>query len=157
MGFLKDQLGLDRKKIELIIAGSLALIFISAAMTTFKKVGKKPRGEKPAVEKVKNPAAPRVDYDVLNEKFSAMEWKRDPFQIGIVRTGETSYDSLTGIIWDENMPMAIFGERFLRGGDEVSNYKILRVKKEAVILTDGNLIYELRIGQSLADLVDDVD
>lgn len=143
---------MDKKKIEFIATILLIAVFIVVLSRSLLSMRRK-YAELAPLPKAKAAFQQAQGFDNLNNKFNAMNWARDPFGLIVIEAGNTSYcDSLRGIIWDPESSQAIFGNRFLKTGDKIKGYKILEIKRERVTLTDGILLYELRVGQSLSDL-----
>jgi len=88
-------------------------------------------------------------YNALEEQAKPLELKRDPFMaVPIVseKTLQSGVD-LTGIIWDENKPLAIIDGEIVKKGSNVNGKTIVEIKKDRVILSDGKIFTELRLDQ----------
>lgn len=85
------------------------------------------------------------------ERFSV---KRDPFAFdlpappqsnGARRLKETPLPQLTGILWDDVNPIAIFGARSVGVGEVVAGGTVLSIQRRRVILTRGGQRHELEL------------
>lgn len=72
-----------------------------------------------------------------------LDWKRDPFMPAGSSAGASIPLSLTGIVWDEKMPIAMVNDRVLRNGDEIDGYKVVQIKPSSVVLSSGQETFEL--------------
>jgi len=82
--------------------------------------------------------------------------RRDPF-VSLVRDGrlvatipgtrlESSRPKLSGILWDPGgQSIAIINEEEVRVGDTVIGYKVLEIREDAVVLTNGGVPMILEI------------
>ena len=90
------------------------------------------------------------------ERFSV---KRDPFAFappapqsnGARRLKETPLPQLTGILWDDVNPIAIFGARPVGVGEVVAGATILSIQPQRVILMRGGKRHELRLWKKSSD------
>jgi len=144
---------MNKKKIELIITAFLVVFLIFFLLNGIKK-GKERKSPKVSKRKVESFNLPvKNSFDPLDNKFNQMEWIRDPFKIAVVTLSRAGHSGhLKGIIWDALQPVAIFGDRLLEVGDRIKGFKILEIKNESVILSDGKTIFGLEMGESLEDL-----
>ncbi len=69
---------------------------------------------------------------------------RDPFSLG-EESASLADLSLIGILWDESYPQAIINGEIVKAGDNVNNNKVLEIKKDRVILSDGKKKVELKL------------
>jgi hypothetical protein len=78
------------------------------------------------------------------------EIKRDPFLPSYMRLEARTSDvytceelgfSLSGIVWDPKNPVAIINGEVMHVGDSVDGKKILEIKKDRVILGEGEARY----------------
>lgn len=144
---------MKKEKIQLIITGILVVILISAVINLISKGFKKTK-KITAIASAKPVGKKGLGlYERLNDKFAQMGWRNNSFDANVIKVvGARSEGYLKGVLWDLRDPTAIFGDRFLKRGDRIWEYRILKVKEESVILSDGEKIYELLLGQSLDDL-----
>lgn len=141
---------MDKKKIEIIAGGFLIIVFFFIVLSNLK--GGKKEIYRQNISRVlkENTSFKNIDYESLNEKFDRMPWRKNPFGINTIKPKKISRSvSLQGILWDPVSAAVIFGDMFLKIGDKIEDYEILNIKEESVVLTDGELVYELRVGQSL--------
>jgi len=54
---------------------------------------------------------------------------------------------LTGILWDEEQPVAIIDGVITKIGDKISRGEVVKIEKEKVILDNGINQYELELGR----------
>ena len=88
-------------------------------------------------------------YNLLEQQSKSIELKRDPF-ISVPIVSEKSLHpeiSLTGILWDKAKPLAIIDGNVVKKGQRVGNKTIVEIKQDRVILSDGQVISEIRLGQ----------
>jgi hypothetical protein len=88
-------------------------------------------------------------YNLLEQQSKSVELKRDPFVASpiVSETSLHSEISLTGILWDKLKPLAIIDGNVVRKGQRVGNKTIMDIKQDRVILSDGQIISEIRLGQ----------
>lgn len=143
---------LDKKKIEIAVAAAGVLILIFGIISVVSKNKKKSRPQHfSSATKAVSSLAEKFDYAALNEKFSAIDWARDPFSLVTIKAHDLGATAvLTGIVWDADSPIAVFGDRFVKAGEEIQRYRILEIKQGTVMLSDGEAIYELRVGDALS-------
>ena len=87
-------------------------------------------------------------YKRLEAETKDIELKRDPFfSSGIITSTAKAITDvhLSGILWDENAPLAMIDDTPVGIGDKAGAYTILEIHKDRVILTDGTKDYELRL------------
>ena len=144
---------MDKKKKYLIYAlsGSLLLVLILLISGVFKKNRRILGGSQSTAQAEE--ARVLGHYYELDQRFKGIGWERDPFGMIVVNTrtlGGSSY--LKGIIWDDVAPIAIFGSALLKAGEKFDGYTVLDIRKESVILSDGEFIYELKLEESIEDI-----
>jgi len=54
---------------------------------------------------------------------------------------------LTGILWDEEQPVAVIDGVIAKVGDKISRGEVIKIEKEKVILDNGINQYELELGR----------
>lgn len=88
-------------------------------------------------------------YNLLEQQSKSMELKRDPFTAVPIISEKTlqSGVDLTGILWDKDRPLAIIDGEIVKKGARVANKTIVEIKKDRVILSDGQMLTELRLEQ----------
>lgn len=152
---------MDKKRLEIIITLALVPVLIFAwagAFSFMRKRSAKPK-PKPAVS-LSNVSAPAPPAAAIPLPAAAApvaanppeedggEWQRDPFSgknYAPVSSGGGVKLQLSGIIWDAKKPYALFGEEVVREGDTLAGYKIAKINKNSVIVTDGVRDSELRM------------
>jgi hypothetical protein len=148
-----------RKKdlMQLGVTGILVIVLILVLGNASKKAGKRnlknvlPMAlesaavSSPEVNKLQN----RSLYDTLEQQVKSIELKRDPFTaVPIVseKVPQSGVD-LTGILWDKDKPLAIIDGEVVKKGERVGSKTIIDIKKDRVILSDGAVFSELKLGQ----------
>ena len=72
------------------------------------------------------------------------EWGRNPFLLS-ERVMALSGFNLMGILWDEASPTAIINDTVVGINDSIEGSRVVDIKKDRVILTDGKNTVELRL------------
>ncbi len=76
-------------------------------------------------------------------------WGRDPFIRGAAGgwTGPGAVGGLvlSGIVWDETLPIAIINSKVMKVGDEISGIKITRISPNSVFVKTGEETVEIPI------------
>lgn len=87
-------------------------------------------------------------YKKLEEEAGDLTLKRDPFFEVSIMSEKTSIShmKLGGIIWDESAPLAMIDDTAVGKGDRISDYIVVDIKKDSVILSDGTQEHTLRMG-----------
>jgi len=70
-------------------------------------------------------------------------WPHDPF-VRQMRPS-TKNIKLTGIVWDELMPIAIVNGETFKVGESIEGYEIVRIKSSSVIFRCGSETFELQL------------
>lgn len=96
--------------------------------------------------------AEKSNYDKLGQKAEEIMFKREPF-FEIAVTRPSKQPKLMGIIWDQDKPAALFDDRVLFVGGEISGYKIVDIKKDSATLSDGEQNIEVSIGEHLPQIL----
>ena len=148
-----------RKKdlIQLGIIGILVIVLILALGNLSKTTRK--RNLKNVLPKAVNLAgvsSSQIDktdsrslYAVLEQQSKSIELKRDPFTAAPI-TSEKVLQSgvdLTGILWDQDKPLAIIDGEIVKKGAHVGNKTIIDIKRDRVIFSDGVILSELKLEQ----------
>ncbi|MEW5924378.1 MAG: hypothetical protein AB1746_10355, partial [Candidatus Zixiibacteriota bacterium] len=87
------------------------------------------------------------------EKYTALEWGRDPFYHGQeqakphVATANSPVWTLGGILYDINSPSAIINKKIVRDGDIINGARVVQIEKESVILDKDGLQFTLTIAK----------
>ncbi|PKK82909.1 MAG: hypothetical protein CVT49_11400 [candidate division Zixibacteria bacterium HGW-Zixibacteria-1] len=142
---------MDTKKRQRIIY----VIFIAAVIWgVYNLSGNKPRTQVDVPRPVAKLDAIRtgIKTESINiEKYSALEWGRDPFYRGpkhiiLSAVGVTQpVWTLSGILFDNNSPSAIINKKIVRGGDIINGARVVQVDKETVTLDKDGLQFTLTI------------
>lgn len=145
--------------IQLGITGVLVIVLILALGNVSKKSQRiRFRNSKNAGSKVIDPAAvsanPRKPqpesrdlYNLLEQRSNSIELKRDPFTAAPIISEKSLHSeiSLTGILWDKLKPLAIIDGNVVKKGQRVGNKTIMDIKRDRVILSDGQILSEIRL------------
>ncbi|MFH1354972.1 MAG: hypothetical protein ABIH19_02355 [Candidatus Omnitrophota bacterium] len=142
---------MDKKRIEIIITSALVLVFVLVWARTIK-VMKKRKTPKPKLASslivpqsasLAQPTASGVQ-DITPEEV--LSWGKCPFSGKVYSSVEkTSGVELSGIIWDEETPMAVINDKILLVGESIGQNTVLSIEKEKVTLSDGSKNTELRL------------
>ncbi|MBI5144441.1 MAG: hypothetical protein HZA30_05180 [Candidatus Omnitrophica bacterium] len=149
---------MDRKKLELIVTAVSVLIFIFMLSNSLKRKG--PRVEPSAPQTPAETSIARQPEFIFGVK-KEMEtkdiidpkrpWGRDPFILQEIAQGsldDISNLKLMGITAGEKArPMAIINNEIVSAGSEIGKFKVLKISKDRVIVSDGEKDYELKISQ----------
>jgi len=150
---------MDKKRIQLIITSILVVIFIFTWARTFKFLKKKKTPKpSPAVSVPSLPTPAKISSTLsevgvsLNKdkaKWEAdrkLEWGRCPFsgKIYTVEKGEAVDLNLSGIIWDEERPLALINNRVVGIGDKIGISTVVDITQDRVILNDGRKNFHLK-------------
>ena len=86
-------------------------------------------------------------YNLLEQQAKSIELKRDPFTAVPIMSEKISQSGvdLTGILWDKIKPLAIIDGEIVKIGSRVGNKTIVDIKRDRVILSDGAVIFELKL------------
>jgi len=151
---------MDKKRIEIILTGIFVVIFIfvwiNAIKTIKKKSKSKPSFSQPAAFMVNDKAveAKKVTTEVFpktnDERGSDddVSWTRCSFSGKFYTTQDSASElELMGILWDEVDPQAIINKEIFRCEDTIGKYRIVDIRKNKVILNDGEKNLELKLEQ----------
>jgi len=149
---------MDKKRIKIIAAAVLALVFIFAGANDIRAINKRKEAPRPVVtqavvpqtEKTSVIPAPPVKIKESRQDAGA-EWGRDPFS-GKTYTAASQSQRVTdlkidGIIWDPKEPLAMINGRVVKKGDNFKGNVIVDIKEDRVILNDGIQDFELKVGK----------
>ncbi|HBO96908.1 MAG TPA: hypothetical protein DE315_00390 [Candidatus Omnitrophica bacterium] len=132
-----------KDKIQLGITGVLVIILLLFLARAFEKK-KRPlpvkAKEVAADQKVKEPDL----YTRLEQEIKKMDFKRDPFSRQSLSDLEESQDlHLSGILWDEVNPTAIINDEIVAVGSRIQGGRVVDIRKDKVILEEGDYHIEL--------------
>lgn len=137
---------MEKKQKEIIVVGALAVVFIFAWANTFKFFGKRPKSMPSAAieslapdQTAREPAfKPEFKKEESDQAYNSIAWGRDPFSGKIYSSsGETVNLELQGIFWDQNAPQALIGDEIVSEGQIVGQYKVIKIYKDHVLVSDG--------------------
>ncbi len=136
---------MTKKKRDLIIAVVLVTLFMLSFLKNVVQRGSAARAALvSAVQEGPSPvdlqaAVTSLELVRQNERnlsaqeaFWEKEWGRDPF---FVLSGEASASAgliLSGIVWDEKMPIAMINEKVLKIGDVIEGYQLTAINPSSV-------------------------
>ena len=106
-----------------------------------------PAAEVPAskpVDAVSIPLQPSGDREAQRARAVRLAWTRDPFLRG-ARGGMMSGFTLSGILWDEEEPLAIINGQMLHVGDDIEGYQVTEILHDRVAISDGADSHQLQI------------
>jgi hypothetical protein len=155
---------MEKKKRDLIIAVALVSLFL--LLFVKNTLGRKAPAARvaPVAEAGLSPESVQASVSSLetirqNEKnLSAQEaywdkeWSRDPF---VPVGGETASATgaslvLSGVVWDEDSPIAMINEKVLKVGDVIEGYKIVKILPSSVVVeTSSGSTIEVQLFQAL--------
>ena len=139
--------------IEIGVIGILVVVLIFV----FGNAAKKLRGRNTARQKIvdlagQSPeAVDKIDsrslYNVLEQDAKSIELKRDPFTAApiISEKNMQSGFALTGILWDKIKPLAIIDGDVVKKGGRVGNKVVVEIKRDRVILSEGQELFEIKL------------
>jgi len=88
----------------------------------------------------------RISFEELEEEARNLEFGRDPFsKQQVISVSRSSYVNLSGIAWDEEFPTAIINGQIVGVGDEIGGYRVIEIRRNKVVLTDGLKDVELKL------------
>lgn len=138
-------MSMDKKQIEIVVTSILVVVLIAFIFWAMKKIK-----SKPAVDASMQQTLPVLPQSI--EPAAAprqpVSWKRCPFSGKIYADKPGNSDlRLAGVVWDEKNPQALINDRIVKEGDSIGNYKIMKIEKNRVIVTDGAKDTELLLWQ----------
>lgn len=152
--------------IELILTAILIIVLLFAVNNAIKRPKRsvpaavKPgvKNTPPAVDNISQTKAPQAamsvkpQYQLQEEESQSLELKRDPFSamapaVTKSQAAEASSITLSGILWDENNPLAIINNKVVKKADSVSGCRVVEIKQESVVLNDGTRDFEFKLGR----------
>ena len=138
---------MDKKLVQKIILAVLAVIFIISLFRFLSGQGKNPSREKTVP--VATASLPGQGVKPLAREDA--NWGRCPFSGRVYISSSASAKNidlkLTGILWEENKASALINNAIFKEGDEIGSYILFKIKKNSVIVSDGNKEIELKLGQ----------
>ncbi len=140
---------MDKKLIQKIILAALVVIFVILLFKFFSGQGKNPAPAKSALVAV---VPPQPGQKAKPAAVEDANWGRCPFSGRVyappVASSSKNIDlKLTGILWEENKASALINNSIFKEGDVIGSYTLFKIKKNSVILSDGDKEIELKLGQ----------
>jgi len=142
---------MSKNQIEIIITAGLAVIFVFAVSSSFKKVRKKLKGEKrvSVIKKIEESSQSKeegtllhIDQKIIDsqKKRALSDWGRDPFYSPEKK--EVVYKenvlSLKGIsIGKDKEGFAFINNQIVTVGDIIGGYKVVEIEQDKVLLKKG--------------------
>ena len=80
--------------------------------------------------------------EMQRDRMAAIEWDRDPFARSPAARPAAAL-TLSGILWDAQAPIAIVNGQMLRAGEEVDGFRVVEIRQDHVIITDGTQTLQL--------------
>ncbi len=98
-----------------------------------------------AVSSVQQSGIPKGElWKKLQEDGKALKMKRDPFT-GISFVPLQKNETLSGILWSKEHPLAIINEAIVKVGDKIGVSTVMDIRQDSVIISDGVKETELRL------------
>lgn len=151
-------------QLGVIAFAAVALVVLSVPL--FKRAGNSPKPLKPGVaaEPSSSQGAPqgylsgepiklqRIKDDRFYERLSrvaeALPIDRDPFSFAYTGPkGSRDGLELAGILWESGTPTAIINQAFLKAGDSTTQFNVVRILEDRVVLRDRTGEFELHLKQ----------
>lgn len=152
---------MDKKKRQLIITGVLLVVMV---ILMGKALFRGKKGS-PAFRVVSSQSSVSLETMATNMAFLASvrqsesmrllqeaewqkPWGRDPFDAAEAldaKTGGSSSFSLSGIVWDEKMPVAIINDKLLQTGDQIDGCQVKEIRRSSVSLVCDGASQELKL------------
>ena len=80
-------------------------------------------------------------------KSAHSSWGRDPFTLPKAPVDISVELKLKGIMWDRDNPLTIINGKVLKKGDKIGSNTVIDIKRDRVILSDGDREFELKLGK----------
>jgi len=153
---------MDKKKIEFLIIGVLIFLFLIFSIRAILRVthSKPSVNEKILSEKVSEEQKKEsYNYPTLKAKLNLevknLTWRRDPFfrnkyvsDVFEEEVSEIENLYLTGIIWDEENPVAVISDEIVKENQTIGKLKVKRIYKDSVILFNGDKEIKLHLNRA---------
>lgn len=152
--------------IELILAAILIIVLLLAVNNAIKRSKRSARtavkpgvgNTPPAANKITETKAPQAampvkpQYQLQEEESQSLELKRDPFATVIPavvksQAAQVSSITLSGILWEENNPLAIINNKIVKVGDRVAGCNVVEIRQNSVSLNNGTKDFELKLNR----------
>ena len=155
---------MTKKKRDLIIAVVLVVFFMLSFVKNIIKPGSRARGASAVAEQALPPvdaqaAASSLERVRQNEKnlsaqeaFWEKDWGRDPFFVSGSEALSGVGLILSGIVWDEKMPVAMINEKVLKIGDVIEGYRLVMISPSSVtIISSSGKESEVRLFEAIPE------
>jgi len=147
---------MDKKRIKIIITSILIFVLILAWLNSIRiliKKSKEGKTKESVSASIYTPGSsltlPADIVPVARKEWKQdkdLDWKRCIFSgISYSQEATTQDLSMSGIIWDEVEPRTIINGEILKEGDMIGNFRIEKIEKQKVILSNGSKTIELHI------------
>ncbi len=76
------------------------------------------------------------------------EWGRDPFSLSLSAGKAAGIEGsfiLSGIVWDEKLPLAIINQKLLKASDSIDGCLVKEIRRSSVTLTCSEKSFELQL------------
>lgn len=136
---------MDNKKLEPIIAGVLVFLVLAGFMIAHKTLTRRKNKQVSAAN------GEEVDQESYDDFFAGRNEGYD-LDDQIVTSSSISRGGLyVESITTEPQEQVVIGGKTYVIGDKIGKYKIVVIREDVVIITDGKNTHELSLGQSLGD------
>jgi hypothetical protein len=145
-----------KKTNQLLITLILIFVFLFAISNAIKRVKKSGGLEVMVTSALEDRASKGKDlpsdnlsvglYGMLEGESKKIGLIRDPFTGDTITSQETATSTiyLSGIFFDQNLPMAIINDNIIKIGDRIDEYTVVGIEQDKVILNDGVKDLELK-------------
>lgn len=152
---------MDKKKKQLVITGVLLVVMVLMMARNFLPSKKGPAGGAKAA------SIPALSTETMtanmgllaivrqNESIRLQQeepwqkpWSKDPFALADSKGGSVGSAGnfvLSGIVWDENMPVAILNQKLTKAGDEIDGCRVREIRRSSVTLVCGEQTFDLQL------------
>ena len=141
----------NKKLILLIILGIAAVFSLIYGIVTPSKAKRELSNKSAGIKKQR---AVTAEINIASNtkrprRTDFSDWGRDPFSSGPSTAAPSTLSDmvLTGILWDDSAPLAMINDNLVGAGDKIGGYTAVEIKKDRVVLTDGEQNYTLTLPQ----------
>ena len=151
---------MDKKRIEVIITGVFVVILLFAWINAMKTIKKRSRPKRDVSQPTAfqnatgfSPVQLTTAKSLVSETpeynpSDDLGWVRCVFSGKFYTSQESASNlDLTGILWDDVDPQAVINQEIFRREDRIDKYVIIDIRKDRVILNDGEKNFELKLEQ----------
>lgn len=143
---------MEKKRLEIIVTSALIAVCILFWIKTLKGLRKESPLKKALPLAVPSEVgAGRKDFALPLKQIPVAEeadlnWGRDPFSGYEYSVGPREVNlKLSGILWDDQKPACIINDNIVGKGERVAGQTVVDIRKDKVILNDGNRDFELKL------------